>query len=441
MSDLFVVRIAGVFALLAVVAQFGAMGIAIANGIQPGAPLDFSDGAQLLAAADVSPGVLGLVLATLSPSLALPLGLGLYVVLKDAKGYALFGATMLYVGMTIALVHEVLRIVLFWRMPGLYQRATEAARPAVLALGDMVVHIQDMISLMAFVIIFGSGFTPLALAILRTGTLPRPLGWVLLFIGVGVGLVAYPLQYFRVAGASLVVLAGMLVFFVRLIAIGVMLLRWRPSVAPAALSVFLLAAPVAAQSVSQLDGKNVSIAQTNFKGRSAAQVIAAPDALNAASYAVVKSASFLNGTIEVDLAGQPAAGAGGGARGFIGIAFRLQSNGAYEYIYLRPTNGRADDQVRRNHSTQYSSHPDFDFARSRREAPEKYESYVDLEPGVWTKYRIEIDGRSARLYVHGSEQPCLIVNDMKLEPRSGGVALWVGPGTEGYFSNLKITAR
>jgi hypothetical protein len=237
------------------------------------------------------------------------------------------------------------------------------------------------------------------------------------------------------------VLAGMLVFFVWLIAIGVTFLRWRPSVVPATLSLLLFAAPVAAQSVDQLDGKNVSIAQTNFKGRSAVQVIAAPDALNAASYAVVKGASFLNGTIEVDLAGQPAAGAGGGARGFIGIAFRLQGNGAYEYIYLRPTNGRADDQVRRNHSTQYSSHPDFDFARSRREAPEKYESYVDLEPGVWTKYRIEIDARSARLYVHGSEQPCLIVNDLKLEPRAGGVALWVGPGTEGYFSNLKITAR
>ena len=203
----------------------------------------------------------------------------------------------------------------------------------------------------------------------------------------------------------------------------------------------LAAPPLAAQTVDRLDGPSVSIAQMNFKGRSAVQVIAAPDALNAASYAVVKGASFLNGTIEVDLAGQPAAGAGGGARGFIGIAFRLQGNGAYEYIYLRPTNGRADDQVRRNHSTQYSSHPDFDFARSRQEAPEKYESYVDLEPGVWTKYRIEIDGRSAQLYVHGSEQPCLIVNDLKLEPRAGGVGLWVGPGTEGYFSNLKITAK
>jgi hypothetical protein len=199
--------------------------------------------------------------------------------------------------------------------------------------------------------------------------------------------------------------------------------------------------PLAAQSVDRLTGKNVAIAQVTFKGRSAIQLIAAPDAVNASSYAVVKDASFLNGTIEVDLAGQPAAGAGPAARGFIGIAFRMQGDGRYEYIYLRPTNGRADDQVRRNHSTQYSSFPDFDFARSRKEAPEKYESYVDLEPGVWTKYRIEVDGSKARLYVHGAAQPCLIVDDLKLEPRAGGVALWVGPGTEGYFSNLKITAK
>jgi len=203
----------------------------------------------------------------------------------------------------------------------------------------------------------------------------------------------------------------------------------------------LLTVPLAAQTADRLDGKNVSITQTNFKGRSAIQLIAAPDAQNASSYAVVKDALFRDGTIEVDLAGQPGAGAGSGARGFIGIAFRLQPDGRYEYIYLRPTNGRADDQVRRNHSTQYSSHPDFDFARSRQEAPEKYESYVDLEPGVWTKYRIEVDGRKARLYVNEAPQPCLIVNDLKLEPQEGRVALWVGPGTEGYFANLKIAAK
>jgi hypothetical protein len=112
-----------------------AIGIAVANGIEPGAPLDFSDAAQLLAAGDVTPAVLGLALATISPSLGLPLGLGL----------------------------------------------------------------------------------------------PRALGWVLLALGVGVGLVAYPAQYFRVAGASLVVLPAMMVFFLWLIAMGVTLLRWRPA--------------------------------------------------------------------------------------------------------------------------------------------------------------------------------------------------------------------
>lgn len=205
--------------------------------------------------------------------------------------------------------------------------------------------------------------------------------------------------------------------------------------------VVLLTVPLAAQSADRLIAKNVSIAQTNYKGRSAIQVVATLGAANATSYAVIKGALFRDGVIEVDLAGQPAATADGGARGFIGIAFRLQDDGRYEYIYLRPTNGRADDQVRRNHSTQYSSHPDFDFARSRKEAPEKYESYVDLEPGVWTKYKIEVQGSKARLYVHGAEQPCLIVNDLKLNAGEGGVALWVGPGTEGYFSNLKITAK
>src|SRR5882724_1547538 len=202
-----------------------------------------------------------------------------------------------------------------------------------------------------------------------------------------------------------------------------------------------VAVPLVVQNADQLVAKNASVAKTNYKGRSAIQIIATPGAANAASYAVLKNTSFRDGVIEVDLAGLPAAGASDNARGFIGIAFRLQGDGSYEYIYLRPTNGRADDQLRRNHSTQYSSHPDFDFARSRQEAPEKYESYVDLQPGVWTKYKIEMEGRKARLYVNGAEQPCLIVNDLKLEPRDGGVALWVGPGTEGYFSNLKIAAK
>jgi len=200
----------------------------------------------------------------------------------------------------------------------------------------------------------------------------------------------------------------------------------------------LLIAPLCAQTSDQLEARKVSVANATYQGKSGVRLDAAPNAPNGESYAIVKGSRFHNGTIEVELAGKPAANAGPGARGFIGIAFRVQGN-RYEYIYLRPTNGRVDDQVRRNHSTQYGAHPEFDFDRLRKESPEKYESYVDLEPGVWTKYRIVVDGKKARLFVHGAAQPCLIVNDMKLGDSEGAVALWVGPGTEGYFTNLKIT--
>ena len=206
----------------------------------------------------------------------------------------------------------------------------------------------------------------------------------------------------------------------------------------AALFAFCACPPASdAQSVDQLVAKRVKLESVEFKGKRAIKVVEDGEVPKGEAYAVVKGAPFHNGTIEVELAGQPAAGAAGGARGFIGVAFRMR-DGKFEYIYLRPTNGRADDQVRRNHSTQYSSFPDFDFARSRKEAPEKYESYVDLEPGVWTRVRITVQGTSARLYVHGAPQPALIVNDLKLGDSPGDVALWIGPGTEGYFTGLSV---
>lgn len=67
---------------------------------------------------------------------------------------------------------------------------------------------------------------------------------------------------------------------------------------------------------------------------------------------------------------------------------------------MRPTNGRAEDQVRRNHSSQYISFPEFPWHRLRKEFPEKYESCVDLTPGEWTPVKIVVDGTTAKLYVH-----------------------------------------
>jgi len=157
------------------------------------------------------------------------------------------------------------------------------------------------------------------------------------------------------------------------------------------------------------------------------------------SLAIVKGSDFKDGTIEVDLVGMPREGASEGTRGFIGVAFRVQDRGAkYEAFYLRFTNGRAEDQSRRNHTAQYISAPDFPWYRLRQENPSVYESYVDIEEKAWTKVKIVVSGTKARLYVNGAAQPCLLVNDLKLGENHGQVALWNGSDTEAYFSNLRI---
>jgi hypothetical protein len=155
--------------------------------------------------------------------------------------------------------------------------------------------------------------------------------------------------------------------------------------------------------------------------------------------AIVNTSDFKDGTIEVDVAGVPREGAKPGTRGFVGIAFRVQNHGSqYEAFYLRMTNGRADDQLQRNHSAQYVSRPDFSWKRLRDENPGMYESYVDLDAGAWTRIKDVVSGNKARLYINGADQPCLIVNDLKLGEIRGRVALWTGSDTEAYFSNLTI---
>jgi hypothetical protein len=157
---------------------------------------------------------------------------------------------------------------------------------------------------------------------------------------------------------------------------------------------------------------------------------------------VIETSDFKDGAIEISVAGEPAPGAGEGARGFVGVAFRISADESrFECFYLRPTNGRAEDQERRNHSVQYISSPEFPWFRLRKEAPSKYESYVDLVPGEWTKLRIEVRGDTARLFVHSQPQPSLIVNDLKHGFSTGRIGLWIGPGTLAHFTKLRVTAE
>jgi hypothetical protein len=157
----------------------------------------------------------------------------------------------------------------------------------------------------------------------------------------------------------------------------------------------------------------------------------------------IKDFNFKNGSIEVKVLSRLLKNAPAFARGFIGVAFRIDDkNTKYESIYIRPTNGRVDDQVRRNHSIQYYAYPDFKFDKLRQISPEKYESYSDMGLNEWITMRIEVKGKEAQLFLNNSKYPVLIVNDLKLgENTEGGIGLWVEIGTEGYFRDLKITKQ
>ena len=161
------------------------------------------------------------------------------------------------------------------------------------------------------------------------------------------------------------------------------------------------------------------------------------------TFVKIKGIDFRNGTIEIKVLSKLLKDAPAFARGFIGIAFRINdSNSKFECIYLRPVNARVEDQIRRNHSIQYFSYPNYKFDRFREESPEKYESYADMEMNKWITMRIEVKDAQAKLFIDKNQQPSLIVNDLKHGAyASGAIALWVETGTEGYFKDLKITKQ
>ena len=193
---------------------------------------------------------------------------------------------------------------------------------------------------------------------------------------------------------------------------------------------------------SKLVPVNVSMSIEKLMGKEVVKVIkdSSVKEFDEPTFVKIKGIDFKNGTIEVKVLSRLLENAPDFARGFIGVAFRINdSNTKYESIYLRPVNARIDDQVRRNHSIQYYSYPDYKFDRLRKESPERYESYADIEMNKWITMRIEVKDKQAKLFLNNNKQPSLIVNDLKHgADLTGTIGLWVEVGTEGFFSDLKI---
>jgi hypothetical protein len=153
--------------------------------------------------------------------------------------------------------------------------------------------------------------------------------------------------------------------------------------------------------------------------------------------------NFQNGTIEVDILGRLNGKGLPDARAFVGLAYRVVGDGArFESVYLRPLNGRKTNppSPRDKRAIQYFAYPDWKFDRLRKEYPDgRYEAGADIADDEWIRLKLDIDDTRVRVSVNGKEE--FAPTDLKAAPEAGGIGLWVGRGTEGYFSNLRITPR
>lgn len=147
----------------------------------------------------------------------------------------------------------------------------------------------------------------------------------------------------------------------------------------------------------------------------------------------LKGVSFKTGTIDVDLRGKDVF-----QQSFLGIVFHGIDTAIYDVIYFRPFNFQSPDTLRRKHTVQYMSMPDYTWDRLRKEHPLVYENAVNPFPlaTAWFHARIVVKANEIVVYVDHSTSPSLTVK--KLNNRQDGlIGLWAD-GLPGDFANLVI---
>ena len=147
----------------------------------------------------------------------------------------------------------------------------------------------------------------------------------------------------------------------------------------------------------------------------------------------IKGKAFAQGAIEFNLRGKDVL-----QRSFVGIAFHGVNDTTYEVIYFRPFNFQSPDTLRKKHTVQYISEPDYPWDRLRKEHPLVYESTVIPMPlaAGWFHAHIVVEKDEIVVYVNHSKVPSLKVK--KLNNRNDGmIGLW-NDALKGDFANLEI---
>jgi hypothetical protein len=140
--------------------------------------------------------------------------------------------------------------------------------------------------------------------------------------------------------------------------------------------------------------------------------------------ALLKDFELTDGVVDVDVA-TPA------ARGFFGIQFRLDNEGANgEFIYLRQHKSGLPDAM------QYTPVLNTGLNWQLYSGP-GFTGKVDIARDVWFHLRLVVAGAQARLYVKDMNQPALVMSDLKSGLRKGQLALYVLTGST-CFANFTV---
>lgn len=157
------------------------------------------------------------------------------------------------------------------------------------------------------------------------------------------------------------------------------------------------------------------------------------------TYVKLIECDFHNGTIEVQVLSQLLPDAPDFARGFIGLAFRINDDdSAFESFYIRPTNGQSNDPVRKQHAVQYFSYPKYNFEYFRTHYITGFDGPANVALNQWINLRAEIKNETGKLYLNNH----LVLNVDHLKHGAstrGTIGFFVDIGTKGFFKNFRLT--
>ncbi len=157
------------------------------------------------------------------------------------------------------------------------------------------------------------------------------------------------------------------------------------------------------------------------------------------SYVTLNDLKMKNGIIECDMKSVLLPDSPELARGFIGIAFRIDDRDMeFEGFYIRPTNGRGcDNAFRKAHACQYFAYPGYTWSYYREYGITDYEAPINtIALDEWAHIKAILKDETAKFYVN--DELVLDVKHMQHTPTSGRIGFNTHIGSDCFFKNLKV---